>query len=317
MRSVCLTYFLVLNVCIFSCDKGKTDLSISKGPYLGQTLPGRTPAIFAPEIVSTSGDEINAVFSPKGKTFYFSRDSRSNLSKAGKDYTIYYMKETDNGWTKPEKVSFAGEYMNGDMVLSINGKQLFFCSDRPLKKGEPRKTDADIWLVDMLPDGWSEPRNLGPHINSDENEWYPCLAKNNTLYFSSSREGGKGKSDLFCAKLEKGIYQKAEPLKGAVNTAYREGDVFIAPDESYLITVSSDRPDTFGMGDLYISYRNEKDEWSEAVNLGKPINTEAHDYCPMVSPDGKYLFYSSKMRGQDDVYWIDVKIIQELRPKKF
>jgi len=315
MISYSLAGLLMLSALLFSCS-GEKELLNLKGQYLGQKPPGMIPELFAPGIVSTSGDEINAVFSPDGKTLYFSRDSRSNLSKAGKDYTIYYMKETSGGWTIPEKVPFAGEYMNADMALSSDGSQLFYCSDRPLAAGGARKPDADIWTVDVLADGWSEPRNLGPEINSDSNEWYPCLAENGTLYFSSSREGGKGKSDLYCAKLVNGIYQKAEPLKGDVNTIYREGDVFIAPDESYLITVSSDRPDTFGMGDLYISFRNQKDEWSEAVNLGKPLNTEAHDYCPMVSPDGKYLFYSSKKRGIDDVYWIDAEIINEFKSIK-
>jgi len=227
------------------------------------------------------------------------------------------MKETQKGWTIPEKVPFAGEYMNADMALSYNGRQLFFCSDRPLKKGDPRKRDADIWAAGVLSYGWSELRNLGQNINSDKNEWYPCLTKSGTLYFSSSRKSGKGKSDLYSAKLENGIYQKAMLLKGAVNTVYREGDVFISPDECFLIVSSSDRPDTFGKGDLYISFRNEDDEWSKAVNLGKAVNTDSHDYCPMLSPDGKYLFYSSKKRGQDDVYWINAKIINDFKPKKF
>jgi len=314
MQSIRLSRFIILIVCSISCSQGKTDFPNLKGPYLGQTPPGKTPEVFASGIVSTGKDEINAVFCPDGKTFYFSRDTYSNLSKAGRDYTIFYMKQTDSGWTNPEKIPFAGEYMNGDMALSFDGSQLFFCSDRPLIKGEHRKKDADIWVVDVLSSGWSEPRNMGPNINSNKNEWYPCLTKNGTLYFSSSREGGHGKSDLYSSKQVNGVYQKSESLKGAINTQFREGDVFIAPDESYLIVISSDRSDTFGKGDLYISFRNKNDEWREAINMGKTINTESHDYCPMVSLDAKYLFFSSSIKGNDDIYWVDAKIIEKLKP---
>ena len=311
-----ITIIIIFLLLATTISAQKTEFPKLTGPYLGQKPPGITPEIFAPGTVSTDKDEINAVFSPDGKTFYFSRHTYSNLSKAGKDYTIYYMKAGKNGWTKPQIIPFAGDYMNADMALSADGKQLFFCSDRPARKGEPRKPDADIWMVDVLPDGWSEPVNLGPAINSENNEWYPCLAKNGTLYFSSSREDGQGKSDLYRSKKVNGVYQPAESLKGMINTKYREGDVYIAPDESFLIVTSSDRPDTFGKGDLYISYRNNNDKWSKAVNLGKQINSITHDYCPMISPDFKYLFFSNSTSENDDIYWVDAQVIEDLKPNE-
>lgn len=306
---ICLrnTVIVVWLFIAFNC----TNKSESESPYLGLKPPGSTPELFAPNVVSTEKDEINAVFSPDFKTFYFSRDTYSNLSKAGRDYNIMFMQQNDSGWTNPNIVTFAEDFMNADMALAFNGKQLFYCSDRPLISGQPRKNDADIWMVDVLPSGWSKPKNPGKVINSNASEWYPCLTKNGDLYFSSSRKSGKGKSDLYVSRLINGVYKKAEPLKGKINTQFREGDVFISPDESYLIVVSSDRADTFGKGDLYISFRNENDEWSEAVNMGNKINSETHDYCPMLSPDSKYLFFTNSLRGNDDIYWVDIKIIDE------
>ena len=46
---------------------------ILKGPYLGQTLPGIKPEIFAPGIISTESHEFSCSFSPDGKEFYFNR----------------------------------------------------------------------------------------------------------------------------------------------------------------------------------------------------------------------------------------------------
>ena len=43
--------------------------------------------------------------------------------------------------------------------------------------------------------------------------------------------------------------------------------------------------------DIYISYRNEDGSWENPIDVGPPINTERGAICPMVSPDGKYLFF--------------------------
>jgi hypothetical protein len=134
------------------------------------------------------------------------------------------------------------------------------------------------------------------------------------LYFSSSKSG-YGKADVHCAKFKEGIFQKSENIGPPVNTEYRENDVFIASDESFLIFVSSDRPDSLGSGDLYISFRKLDGSWTEPVNMGQPINSSELEYCPVVSPDGKYLFFTSRRRGNDDIYWMDAMIIDDLRPR--
>jgi Tol biopolymer transport system component len=50
--------------------------------------------------------------------------------------------------------------------------------------------------------------------------------------------------------------------------------------------------------------------------MGKPINTKVYEYCPMVSPDGKYLFFSRFFEGKSDIYWVDSRIIDKYRPKE-
>lgn len=261
-------------------------------------------------------DEINSVFSPDGKMFFFSIDTYKNTSKAGRSYTIMFMREEENVWTKARIAPFALKYMSADMCMTYDGERLFFCSDRPLEENEPPKKDSDIWYIEKIRNGWSEVRNPGALINSDRNEWYPSVARNGTLYFSSNRSGGKGSSDIYMSRFRDGAYQKAKNLGEPISTRYNEGDVFISSDESYMIVVSSHRPDSFGSGDLYISFRKQDGTWLELKNMGERINTPALEYCPMVSPDGKYFFFTSRRRGNDDIYWVDSGIIDELRPEK-
>jgi len=290
-----------------------SEFPVLKGPYLGQKPPGMEPELFAPGVVSTDKDEINSVFTPDGKEFYFSRDTYKNISKAGRDYTILFTKEGDQGWSKPRVVSFVDEYMAGDMCISPDNRYLFFCSDRPLKDDQGRREDSDIWFVERTENGWAKPKNAGPQINSDESEWYPSITKNGVLYFSSSKSG-HGKSDIHRAKFKEGLFQKSENIGPPVNSKYRENDIFIAQDESFLIVVSSDRPDSFGSGDLYISFRKQDGSWTEPTNMGEPVNSSELEYCPVVSPEGKYLFFTSRRRENDDIYWMDAKVLEKQKP---
>jgi Tol biopolymer transport system component len=74
------------------------------------------------------------------------------------------------------------------------------------------------------------------------------------------------------------------------------------------------------------------------VNLGETVNTEHLEFCPSVSRDGKYLFFTSNRpkaqeiadrsgireelgvtpsaeRPDIDIYWVDAGFIESHRPK--
>ena len=102
----------------------------------------------------------------------------------------------------------------------------------------------------------------------------------------------------------------------AVNSKQNDWDAFIAPDESYIIFSSQNRSDTLGDQDLYISYRNKNDEWIQSINMGERVNSKSSEICPVVTLDGKYLFFTSRRRGNADIYWADAKIIEELKSKE-
>jgi Tol biopolymer transport system component len=63
-----------------------------------------------------------------------------------------------------------------------------------------------------------------------------------------------------------------------------------------------------------VCFRNADGSWGEALRFGAPINTSRHDQCPWVSNDGKYLFFASFRGGRSQVYWVDARVIEEMRP---
>jgi Tol biopolymer transport system component len=110
-----------------------------------------------------------------------------------------------------------------------------------------------------------------------------------------------------------GVYQEPENLGPVVNSEHYEGDVYVAPDESYLIISIYGRDDDLGGGDLYVSFRDSDNGWSAPKNLGPNVNSSERDFCPMVTPDGKYLFFSSKRIGVGDIFWVDAGVISEVQ----
>ncbi len=263
------------------------DNAVLKHPYLGQKPPGTTPEIFAPGIVSTGLDELNSVFSPDGSEFYFC------VRKPGA-VSIFQIKIENGIWSKPALLPFASRFGDIDISLSLDGSKLFFSSKRSVSEKTDPKSDYDFWMVDRVAKAWGKPIHLGTEINSDRDDFYPMMTNDGTLCFSSQREG-PGTNNIYRSKLVNGHYVAAERLDSTINSAYRDFDPYISPDESLLIFASA-RPDGFGAEDLYISFRKEDGTWTPAKNMGDKINSPGSEYCPMLSPDGKFLFFTGVRR---------------------
>jgi hypothetical protein len=197
-------------------------------------------------------------------------------------------------WSPPEVASFSGtKYTDYDPFISPDGLRLFFISTRPNGDQPKQPNDYDIWVVDRQGNGWSEPHNLGAPVNTERPEYYPSVARNGTLYFSSNREGGQGSFDVYRSRFVHGQYQTPENLGPAVNSATAEIDNYIAADESYLVFAGYNRQGAPGLGDLYVSFF-ENGAWTPARLLGHGINSPAREYCPIGSQDGHYLYWTSK-----------------------
>jgi hypothetical protein len=315
-------------------DKAATAFPDLSGPYLGQEPPGMEAKLFAAGIVSTGMNELNSVFFPDGKELIFS------VVYGEMKWALVMMREENGRWTRPEVAPFSGVYSDVDPFVSFDGNRIYYCSNRPLSGEGAPKGDFDIWYVERMETGWSAPVNMGAPVNSGEHEFYPCLTKSGTFYFQTRRQGGPGAPDIYMAELVDGVYKQATPLPETINSVDFEGDTFVAPDESYLI-VSTVREDAVGgrAPDLYISFRNEDGTWTPLKNMGESVNSEGGENCQILSPCGKYLFFTGRrfgftpspksvtyqqivaiwkgpQNGYGDIYWIDASVIQKLKPSQ-
>jgi Tol biopolymer transport system component len=151
--------------------------------------------------------------------------------------------------------------------------------------------------------------------NTLEMHWQFSIAANGNIYFGSGAPGGFGGGDVYLSRFVNGSWQEPENLGPAINTEAGEGSPFIAPDESYLIFTGNRRPGGVGGVDLYISFKGDEDNWTAPVNMGEPVNSRAYEICALVTPDGSQIILNSSRRGNDDAYWVDAGIIEELRAR--
>ena len=223
-------------------------------------------------------------------------------------------RQIDGRWTTPERARFSRHESDVDPAISPDGKRVFFSTRRP-RPGEieTRESGFDIWFADRLARDWGEEQFLGLAVNSGDSQVYPTATRDGTLYFQAVREGGYGKADIYRSQLVAGEYQTPENLGPVINSENYEGDVFIDPDERYLIVSIYGREDGFGEGDLYVSFRDSDGSWSPLENMGSAVNSDKRDFCPMVTPDGRYFFFSSNRFGAGDILWVDAGIIGKLR----
>lgn len=280
-------------------DNSKVEFVNDSLKYLGEEPPSKVPKIFAPNTISKLNEyEFGSVFNKDATEFFYA------VIVNGKE-EIRYSKLVGDDWSKPKTILSHKRYGYNDPFLSPDEKRLYFISKRPISGfGKPK--DYDIWYIEKQPKGWSEPINAGPIINSKSDEYYISFTNTGTMYFSSNKEGNN--FDIYSSAFIDGEFQTPKRASDAINTKAYEADVFIAPDESYIIFCTT-RKEGFGRGDLYISFRNSNGTWTQSVNMGQPINTNNHELCPFVSKDGKYLFYTSNQ----GIYWVSTEIFKDYK----
>ena len=280
--------------------KDSSDEAADPAAYLGLF-----PEVFAPGVLSIDGRyEYGCAISQDGRQIYF--------GVAGGQAEIRYLEYADGKWSKDQPLIPNATFSFNDPFLSKREDRLYFISDAALT-GSERKQDHDIWYVLRTDEGWSPPIHGGPNLNTPFEEYFVSLTDDGTLYFSSNRPAAQGSLqpadfDLYTVPAKAEGFGPARKLPAALNTQHYEADVFVAPDESYVIFCAT-RPDGLGRGDLYISFRQTDQSWSSARRLGPEINTKGHELCPFVSRDGRYFFYTSN----EDIYWVDAELLEDYR----
>ena len=133
-------------------------------------------------------------FSPDGKTMYFTYSCPVNGQDLGAK--IYTSTRASGEWGEGQELRlFADSSITvGHPALNAHGDTLYFVSDAPGGYG-----GKDIYMAILDGSNWGEIQNLGPQINTADDELFPHYRADGRLYFSSKGHPGVGGLDIFYA----------------------------------------------------------------------------------------------------------------------
>lgn len=298
MKHIHLPVILLFSMVTMSSNSHSQDISLGPlHPYLGQKPPGLTPQPFALGIVNTEkwGDSVG--FSPDMNTIYIKRWRHSREVEQPESHIF---KNVDNQWHKT--------------VMPDNMLKPFYSPDGQTQYHRSKYRECTS-------DGWSEWKSLGPQFEEIRIMGLTVSAKG-TLVFDENARHKDGYGTLFYSRLINGKREDPKPLPKEINTGRWNAHPFIAPDESYILW-DGERADGYGEADLFTSFRQKDGSWSDAINLGNAINTEVREGAPVVSPDGKYLFFNRMVtrndgsgKQQSDVFWVSTQVIEDLKNRQ-
>mgnify|MGYP001316661296 CR=1 FL=1 len=229
----------------------------------------------------------------------------------------FYLVSLENGhWSNPKILNFPSNtiYNEGAYSLSSDSKEIFFAScNRVDGYG-----NCDLYYAEIINDSvWSEPINLGPSINTKAWESQPSISLDNKfLFFSSNRDGGFGRRDIWCSiRLDK--YNWSEPfnLGPNINTVKDEITPFIFYDSNKMYFASSGH---IGMGgyDLFVS-EFDNGFFEKATNLGFPINSNKDESSLIITKNNQKAFLASNRGENNDLDLYTFYLTENMKSNKF
>jgi hypothetical protein len=225
------------------------------------------------------------------------REAQEVLASLQHEWKMHEYARLDLTFGTPIPVpNLSSQYDECAPSISADGLSLYFCgwlNNRPGGYGE-----SDIWVTTSTTteDNWDAPVNLGPLVNSSSMDGCPCISANGLeLFFISRRPGGYGDFDLWVTTRKSTFdpWREPENLGPMFNSPAMDSAPSLSSDglSLYFFTKRGGKSPSY---DIFVTTRAGLSEpWSQPVNLGKPINTQAYDeWFSFITPDGLTLFFS-------------------------
>lgn len=305
------------SILVAQVEKLRFELSEYSGDYLGFKQPDIHPQKFAPGFISIENETSHClVFSPDGNHLVYTW-ADSTWSHWG----IMYSRRVKDQWLKPCLLKFEGsDKIPFNPAFSNDSKNIIFTM---VSTTWP---DTDIYSIALTDSGYSSlPERMDTPINSSGLDFGYLMDKDGSIYFTGQRkEFVGGLFDVYVYRKENGNYVTRNLT--ILNSALDDAAPFISPDGTNMVyeqmvnetgMVYNDSTARIIRIELFVSFRDKNNNWSTPINLGEEVNSKKFKtYRPVISPDGKFLFYSQTAKKGAAVYWVSTKIIQRLRPGK-
>lgn len=234
-----------------------------------------------------------------GNTMYYTRMDKK--SEGFTQMTLHKALKKGTEWKDHGALAFNGKgFCCAWPTLSPDEKDLYFCSNRPGGFG-----GMDLYVVHRNRKGWSSPENLGPMVNSFENETHPFMDQKRRLWFASKGHVGLGGLDvLYTQKDKKGAFGAPINPGVPVNSTGDDYSYVASSEEAGAGYLISNRGDSKARDRIY---RVEKMEYSTLVVVVRDALTNGVITDARVSMvrkrDGEIIARSSKDNDKGEYFF--------------
>lgn len=214
--------------------------------FTAQTTFGQMAAEFINEnidgsVSSTEGYMPSMTITKDGKTAYFSKATYQKplygvFSKKELIHEIYRAENVNGKWTNVTKLEVCPQHYSAKHpTVSEDGKRLFFASNMRGSYGK-----YDIYVAEINADGsMGVSKNLGPKVNTKEDELYPSLYNGTLLFFASEGRDGYGGLDLYATQVVQNTLTNAVNLGDHINSSSDEYAIQLSPEKKLGFVVSN------------------------------------------------------------------------------
>ncbi|MEM8939468.1 MAG: OmpA family protein [Bacteroidota bacterium] len=203
------------------------------------------------------------------------------------------------------------EYVEHNPLISPDGKKLYFSRQFHPKNVGGVNDEEDIWVSELNEETgeWMPAKNVGPPLNTPGPNFISSISliDGQEVLLLGNRYGKKGRMYSGVSQSIREGDSFSDPIGINIKNEYNyspHADFFLTPQGDAII-ISAERDDTYGARDLYVTFKQGDESWTEPLNLGENINTTGEDESPFMAKDGKTLFFSTdgyKGYGGSDVY---------------
>jgi Tol biopolymer transport system component len=266
--------------------------------------------------INSEFSEFHSAISADALSFFFASDRPGGFGR--NDLWVTQRPNRNSDWGPAQNLgsNFNTPLDEASPELSRDGHWLYFSSDG-LEGGHTFQIYAAFRNNTGDNFGWQQPFNIGKGVNTPFDNADPTLFVDSdtgilTLYFARLNRPTKlGDWDIYMSTMDKdGTFSRAV-LVPELSSPYRDTHPTIRRD-GLEIFISSNRPGSFGVIDLWVSTRpTTHDVWSAPVNLGPTINSASQERAPYLSDDGEMLLFTSDRPGgfgDNDFYMVTRKI---------
>lgn len=194
-----------------------------------------------PQVAPFSGKyrDLEAFFTPDGKSIYFSSDRPVNGTTPKKDFDIWKINRFPNGkWGTPMHLDTMVNTEKDEFYPSVakNG-DLYFTVEAAYGKGK-----EDIVMCSPVKDGYSKPVSLSEAVNTPNYEFNPFIDPDEQfiMFTSFGRKDDLGGGDIYISHKDNyGKWLPAKHLPAPINSTGIDYCPYVTRDKKYLIFTSN------------------------------------------------------------------------------